>query len=91
MYGIDATEAGSYDVELQTTSQGPGGRIAIEVDGKRTASVTGPDTGGWSNWRGVPMGRVSLTKGRHSLKLLMESAGPGGSVGNVASLRFTKA
>ena len=88
-YGVDA-EAGTYAVELQTTSQGPGGTVALEVDGRRVGVATVPDTGGWSNWRGVPMGRVSLTKGRHTLRLLLETAGPGGSVGNVASLKFTK-
>ncbi len=90
-YGVDASEDGGYDIELQTTSEGSGGRISLEVDGKRAGAVTVPNTGGWSNWRGVPMGHVNLTKGRHSLKLLLETAGPGGSVGNVASLRFTKA
>ena len=88
-YGVDA-EAGTYTVELQTTSQGVGGRIALEVDGKRVGTATVPDTGGWGAWRGVPIGRVTLTKGRHMVKLLMESAGPAGSVGNVASLAFKK-
>ena len=89
-YAVDVDATGNYDVELQTASDGPGGRIALEVDGKRAASATVPNTGGWSNWRGVPMGRVGLTKGRHTLRLLMEAAGQSGSVGNVALLRFTK-
>ena len=89
-YAVDVDATGNYDVEVQTASDGPGGRIALDVDGKRAGAATVPNTGGWSNWRGVSMGRVGLTKGRHTLKLLMESAGPGGSVGNVATLRFTK-
>ena len=61
------------------------------MDGKRAVAAQVPNTGGWSNWQTVPMGRVRLAKGRHALRLLFEEAGPGGSVGNVATLRFTKA
>ena len=88
-YGVDA-EAGTYDVELQVASDGPGGTIALEVDGRRIGVATVPNTGGWGTWQGVPLGRARLAKGRHTVKLLMASAGPGGSVGNVASLAFKK-
>jgi hypothetical protein len=89
-YAIDVAETGNYSVELTAASQGVGGIIALEADGKPAGTASVPDTGNGGNWKPLPMGTVRLTKGRHTLKLLMRSAGPSGSVGNVATLRFTR-
>ena len=90
-YTLDVAATGNYAVELTAASEGQGGRVALEIDGKRAAAAAIPDTGGWTNWKAVDLGRVGLTKGRHTLKLLMDAASPAGGVGNVAMLRFVKA
>ncbi len=90
-YAVDVAETGDYDVEIQVTNDGPGGKLGLSVDNKRLLGATVPSTGGWNDWQPLKLGRLGLTKGRHTLKLSMEEAGPGGSVGNVAFLQFTKA
>ena len=90
-YGLDAKEPGNYKVSLLTTSDGPGGTVELSLDGGAPfATVQVPNTGGWSNWREVPAGVAPLLAGRHALRVTMKTAGPGGSVGNVAYLKFEK-
>ena len=91
-YGLDVKEPGNYKAQLMVASGGEGGTIELSADGAAPfASVRVPDTGGWSNWKALPAGTAPLLAGRHSLRVTMKTAGPGGSVGNVAFLRFTKA
>ena len=92
LYGVDVEDSADYKVGLMTTSGGEGGTIQLSVDDAPPfATVRVPDTGGWSNWKELPAGTTPLLKGRHRIKVTMKTASPGGSVGNVAFLRFTRA
>jgi hypothetical protein len=91
-YEIDVAEPGNYKAELTVASEGAGGTIDLSVDNASPfATVTVPDTGGWTNWRPVAAGTAGLRAGRHRLKVFMKSAGASGSVGNVVTLKLTKA
>jgi Glycosyl hydrolases family 16/Carbohydrate binding module (family 6) len=90
-YDINVTETGRYSTEIMIASEGDGGDFHLEVDGKPiTGSITVQNTGGWSNWKAILGGTVSLTKGKHVLKLKMDKEGKTGAIGNLASIRFAK-
>lgn len=90
-YDLDVTETGNYKAELTVASEGVGGAVELSLDGGRPfATIAIPNTGGWTTWQPQPAGTVGLTAGRHRLKLLMKSAGPSGSVGNLVTLKFTR-
>jgi carbohydrate binding protein with CBM6 domain len=51
-----------------------------------TGSISVPNTGGWQTWRNVSR-TVTLSAGTCVLRLVMESAGSNGAVGNFNWLR----
>jgi len=89
-YAVQVDAAGTYDLELRVASSGPGGTVHVEVNG---VDVTGPlripDTGGWQSWVTIRKAGVALTGGAQVWRLVMDTAGPGGAVGNVNYIRVT--
>jgi beta-glucanase (GH16 family) len=91
-YDLVVEETASYSADIQVASEGEGGSLHLEVDGKMIGdSVSVPNTGGWSNWQKVTAGSTRMTKGKHTLKVMMDrESTKTGSIGNIMSLRFTK-
>lgn len=89
-YDLAVKEPGNYKVELMAASEGEGGTVELQENGRAFATVRVPNTGGWTTWKAVPAGVAPLLAGRHKLKVVMKSANAGGAVGNLAYLRFTK-
>jgi hypothetical protein len=91
-YSIDVAAAGVYSVEARVASNGAGGSFHVEVNG---ADVTGPlvvpNTGAWQNWTTISKAGVRLPAGPQTLRLVLDSNGPGGEFGNVNYLRLTAA
>lgn len=90
-YTVQASAAGAMNLQVRVASGGPGGAFHVELDG---ADLTGPilipDTGGGEIWytitRTVTVApSVSL---RRKVRLVMDSNGPGGFVGNFNYLTF---
>jgi hypothetical protein len=82
-YTVNVTQAGAYQFDVRAASQGSGGMFHMEVDGKDvTGEVTVPDTGSWSDWRTIETPASQLDAGTHVVRLVMDSAGPSGAIGN---------
>jgi hypothetical protein len=69
-YTIDVAQSGVYRVEALVSSAFTTSRWHIEIDEVDvTGSVPVPYTGSWSTFQFVGTGGVSLTAGRHLLKI----------------------
>lgn len=89
-YDLDVAETGNYSLELRAASEPLGGTVEISIDGGIVSTVAIPSTGGWTNWRPLPAGTAGLKSGKHRLKILMKTANPGGGVGNLLTLKFSR-
>jgi hypothetical protein len=71
-------------------SSGTGGVVHLTLDG---ADVTGaialPDTGGWGVWRTITKTGVTLPAGRHTLKVIVDANGTGGTAADLNWLSVT--
>jgi hypothetical protein len=75
-------------VTFRVASAGQGGTFHLEMNGINVSgSLAIPDTGDWQAWRSVSK-TVTLGAGTQIARLVMDTAGPGGSVGNVNSMAF---
>ena len=87
-YGVNVASAGTYDIEVRVASSGGGGTFHIEVNGiDKTGAFTVPNTGGWQNWVTVRKTGLTLSAGPQVLRLVMDSNGATGAVGNFNYLR----
>ena len=89
-YSVDVQTAGTYDVEIRSAAQGPGGTMHIEFNG---ADVSGPivlpDTGDWQAWATTTKTGVTLSAGQQLMKLVFDT-GTDGWLANINYVRFTK-
>jgi Carbohydrate binding module (family 6). len=82
-YTVDVATAGTYDIGIRVASNGVGGTFHIEVDGvDRSGPISVPNTGGWQNWRTLYKSGIALNAGTQVWRLVMDSNGPSGAVGN---------
>lgn len=74
-YTVDVTTTGVYTMSFKVGSTTNGGIFHVELDG---VNVTGPlaipNTGGWSPTATVAKTGVSLSAGRHLMRLVMDSS-----------------
>lgn len=90
-YVIDVPVAGSYTGTVRAASEGSGGAFHFEIKGKRVgSSVTVSSTGGWTQWQPFSAGTFNLPKGKSYLRVVMDSEGATGSIGNLLSLELKK-
>jgi endonuclease/exonuclease/phosphatase family metal-dependent hydrolase len=88
-YGVNVTSGGTYTVTFRVASPGVGGTFHLEMNGANvTGAMSVPSTGGWQTWTSVSKS-VSLSAGVQIAKVVFDSVGSGGGVGNVASMTFT--
>ena len=72
----------------RVASSGQGGTFHVEMNGVNVSgAISIPNTGGWQTWQSVAK-TVTLTAGAQMARLMMDTAGPGGSVGNITSMKF---
>ena len=91
-YSVNVAAAGTYTFEFRVASSGAGGTFHIETGGvNKTGAVTVPNTGGWQTFATVPKTGVTLAAGPQVLRLVMDSVGSGGAVGNFNWFRVTAA
>lgn len=89
-YSVDVGAAGTYDLALRVASDEDGGNLHVNVDGANVSgSLHVPDTGGWQTYTTLTKQAISLSAGRHTLRLVLDSTGVNGYVANVDSLTFT--
>ncbi|TXD51194.1 MULTISPECIES: glycosyl hydrolase [unclassified Polaribacter] len=75
-YTIDVQTAGVYDVSFRAASGNAsgGGPFYFEIEGKKVSpSISVPSSGDWENWITNSASDIELTKGKHVLRLFIES------------------
>jgi Domain of unknown function (DUF4082)/Carbohydrate binding module (family 6) len=88
LYTVSVPTAGTYTLNVRVASAGAGGTFHVEFNGtNKTGTLTIPNTGGWDTWQTVTK-TVTLDAGFQVMKLVMDSNGATGFVGNFNSLAF---
>ncbi len=89
-YTVNVTQSATYIVKTRIASQGEGGIFHLEVDG---VDISGPlqvpSTGGWQNWEDITITDVSISEGKHVIRVVMDSQNSSGNVGNFNYLSFS--
>jgi len=89
-YTVDVAAAGTYDIGFRVASSGTGGTFHLEVNGaNKTGTLSVPNTGGWQKWTQVTKTGVALAAGQQVWRLVMDTNGSSGAVGNFNYLRAT--
>ena len=89
-YTVSVGATGSYKMEARVATTGTGGIFHIEVDGAdATGALIVPGSGGWQTWRSLALDGIPLTAGLHVLKVVFDSNGTTGWMGNFNSMRWT--
>jgi hypothetical protein len=83
-YSINVTQAGTYRIDFRAASgQTTGGTFNATIDGSDvTGPITLPNTGGAQTWATFSSQSFPLTAGQHVLRLVLDTNGSGGIVGN---------
>jgi Carbohydrate binding module (family 6) len=90
-YRVNVATAGTYNLDVRVASNGQGGTFHVEVNGvDKTGPITIPNTGGWWAWTTIRKTGVSLSAGQQTIRLVMDSIGTTGFVGNINWLRLTQ-
>jgi hypothetical protein len=88
-YTISATAPGSYLLQSRVANQGPGGTFHVEIDGTNvTGALSIPDTGSYFNYATLSSKPFNFSAGTHIMRVVMDSAGPLGNIGNFDSFQF---
>jgi hypothetical protein len=87
-YSVNVATAGTYTLEFKVASLGAGGTFHLEANGTNvTGPLTVPNTNGWLSWQTVTKTGVTLGAGSQVWRLVMDTNGSSGAVGNVNSIR----
>ena len=86
-YSVNVSTAGKYDLSLRVASDGTGKTMHAEIDGANiTGAVAIPNTGGFQTWQTVIVPNLSLTAGKHILRLAFDA-----DYFNINYIKFDKA
>ena len=89
-YTVNVGTGGLYDIEVRVASAGAGGTFHVEANGADlTGVLTVPDTGGWQTWKTIRKSSVALNAGVQVWRVVMDTRGASGAVGNFNYLRVT--
>jgi subtilisin family serine protease len=89
-YTVSVYATAQYNVDSRVSSLGVGGLFHIEMDGYDvTGPIAIPDTTSWAVWQTVTVPNVTLTAGVHLMRVVMDSKGPSGWVGNFNYFAFS--
>ena len=84
-YTVAVAATGTYTLGMALASQGAGGTFHFTLDGVAVSGTfTVPNTGGWYTWQTLTGPALSLPVGRHTLRLVCDTVGSSGFVGNFA-------
>jgi hypothetical protein len=73
-YTINVAQTGTYRIEALVSCMLSTSRFHIEVDGTdKTGLIDVPNTGSWGSYRWVGKGSISLSAGRHVLKIYADA------------------
>ena len=91
VYTVEVQESGTYAVEFPVASAKKGGTFHLEFNGKDvTGPIELPNTGSWQKLETIRKENVRLEAGTYVLKMVMDTEGETGSVGDIDFIRFVK-
>jgi subtilisin family serine protease len=90
VYSVNVAATGSYTLQARVAAAAVGGgTFHLEVDGVNvTGALTVPNTGGWQNWQTITRSGIALTAGPHRLRVVVDTVGTSGYLGNLNYLRW---
>ena len=89
-YTVNVSATGAYDIDVRVASAGVGGTFHIEANGSDiTGRLTVPNTGDWQKWMTVRKSGVTLSAGQQVWRVVMDTNGATGAVGNFNYIRVT--
>jgi hypothetical protein len=89
-YTVNVTKAGKFNLDTRIASLYNNSAFHIEVDGKNvTGSIKFLNTGSFQKWTTVRKSGISLTAGKHVIKLVIDSTGGHKFAGNVNWIKFS--
>ncbi len=89
-YNATLSEARAYTLDVRIASPASGGTYHVEIDGKNiTGTVSMGNTGGWQSWQTRSTSGINLSAGTHAIRIVFDSNGSTGFVGNVNWLRLS--
>lgn len=87
-YTVSLPTAGTYTLRARVAANGAGGTFHVEIGGSNvTGPLVIPNTGGWQAWRDVTA-TVTLPAGVQAMRVVFDSAGATGVVGNLNYIRL---
>ena len=88
-YTIDVPQSRAYTISARVASPAQGGTFHIEVGGVNvTGPMVVPNTGNWQTWTTITKSGVGLATGRQTLRIVLDAAGPTGTLANLNYLRI---
>ncbi|HYE17326.1 MAG TPA: carbohydrate-binding protein [Tepidisphaeraceae bacterium] len=88
-YTVTVPTAGTYMLEARLSGLGTGATFHVNVDGvNKTGAMAVPNTGAWSAYRTVSKGGISLTAGKHVVRVAFDTNGSSGYVMNLNKFRL---
>ena len=86
---MNVAASGTYTLQTRIANVGTGGSFRVDVDGITGTLIPVPDTGGWQTWQTITTPGLSLSAGKHVLRLYFVTAGTSGGVGNYNWFQLT--
>ena len=73
-YTVNAKASGLYNISLRVAVDGANRTMHMEMDGLNiTDAIALPNTGGWQTWQTITINNLSITAGKHILRLVFDS------------------
>lgn len=90
-YTVTVAQAGTYRMAVRVaTGQTTGGTFHLDVGGSNVSgAITVPNTGGSQVWQTITDTGIHLAAGTYPIKLVMDTGGSSGLVGNFNWYKFT--
>jgi len=87
-YTVNVGASGTYTATARVASSGTGGTFHIEFNGTdKTGPMRVPNTGGWQTYQDL-QATVSLSAGVQTMRIVFDSNGGTGAIGNLSAVRF---
>src|SRR5262245_43345184 len=85
VYSVNVSATGRYTLRARVAAASVGGgTFHVELDGLNvTGALTVPNTGGWQAWQTITKSGITLTAGPHRLRLVVDTVGVSGYLGNL--------
>ena len=88
-YNVNVTHSGTFNLETRIASIATGAKFRVEIDGRNVTGSLNFGTGGYQKWTTLKKTGISLSAGKHTVKLIVESNGNQRYAGNVNWIKFS--